>query len=77
MKSKIALFLVGIALGLILSEYTTVYRMSCDTARFGWMWTNQKKFSENGFTCLHNEGQQVVRETSPYMIYQTIILELQ
>ena len=70
------ILIIGLTLGMVLAEYTTVYRMSCDTTKYGWMWTNQKRFSSEGFTCLNNENQQIRRETHPYIIYQMIKLEI-
>ena len=64
--------LAGFAIGLCTSQYTTIYRLSCDTNKYGWMWTNAKRLQEEPFVCRYNEGQRIERETNSYMIYQTI-----
>lgn len=70
------ILLIGIIIGIDLNQTTTIYRMSCNTDKYGWMWGSQKRFDKEGHTCKGNEKQQVQREYNLYMIYQVVKLEL-
>lgn len=69
MKSLI--FILGIVLGIFISEYVVVFRASCDTTKYGWQWANLKRYSEEPFKC-YKSNQAMERETNLYMIYQVI-----
>jgi len=73
---KTMLFILGVIVGISASPYLAVYRVSCDTQKYGWMWGTQARFDSEGLTCRGNENQQVQREKSPYMVLQTIALEI-
>lgn len=78
-RIKTIIFLTGMIIGLILSDYTTVYRMSCDTTKYGWMWASKNRFDKEIFIDGHSckdSHQEIVRETSLYMIYQVIKQEM-
>ena len=64
-------------LGMTVNKYSTVYRISCDTTKYGWMWGTASTAiqEENGFQCL-GTNQVIMREESAYMKAQVIALEL-
>jgi hypothetical protein len=68
--------IIGMFLGVNWSRLTTVYRLSCDTSKYGWMWTTQERFDKEGFTCRNNENQKIQKETDINMIRQIVTLEL-
>lgn len=72
---KLIYIILGIFSGLWLSEYTSVYRLSCDKTKFGYEWTTQSRLRKEPFIC-KDSNQVIERETDLYMIYQIIKLEL-
>jgi hypothetical protein len=69
------LFLFGISLGIYLSEFTSVYRLTCDSTKYGWEWTTQHRLDREPFIC-RDSNQLIEREKNPYMISQLIYLEI-
>ena len=66
---------LGLIIGVILAPRLTVYRASCDTTKYGWMWATQSRFDKEGFKC-KDSNQVIEKESSGYMILQVLKIEL-
>lgn len=75
MRINLLPIICAFCLGAIITPNLIIYRMSCDTSKFGWQWASQRRFERDGFIC-KDSNQRIEREVNTYMILQTIKLEL-
>lgn len=66
MTKIICSLLTGIVIGLFVAGYTTVYRRSCDTTRYGFSWTTQRGLDRHPFQC-KDSNQVIEREHNPFI----------
>jgi hypothetical protein len=62
--------------GVYAAEWTTFYRLNCDTQRFkAYQWESQRMLRQSGFQCLHS-NHILELESDPLMLLQLIYLEV-
>lgn len=73
---KVIIFIIGLFLGGMIVDNLRVYKTNCDVRKYrSWIYHTGNDLDSRGYTCLHNEHQQIKRIYAPDEIFFALYLD--